>query len=451
MESLHSNVVTPTESGQAPDFKNNLFMKRLLYVLFMICALKGNAQLTDSLAILHPEYLPTLKIGSQAPEIVARDTTGTEYKLSAYKGQYVVLDFWATWCGDCRREVPGLKALYANEEYRKIKGTPVQWLSFSFDDKEEQWKNFLRSEQFPWPQISNLKRTRQDPTFQAYKLNWIPAFLVINPEGEIAGMAITANGLQAELERLAKEERVPKCPFDEYELVWHDEFNGTALSADWTHEVKPKFWVNRELQNYVAINTPSGKKVTEVSDGTLKLTALKEDGEVYSGRVYAMRSSGWQYGYMEASIKLPVGKGTWPAFWMMPTRGFRWPADGEIDIMEEVGYNPNYVSSSLHATGHVHTNNTQVTHEMLQEGAEGGFHLYAIKWTPQNITTYVDGRVQLSYDNPGTGKVDWPYDAPFYLILNLAWGGAWGGMHGVDESRLPATMEIDYVRVYQKK
>ncbi len=112
--------------------------------------------------------------------------------------------------------------------------------------------------------------------------------------------------------------------------------------------------------------------------------------------------------------------------------------------MEEGGVDPNYVSSSLHATGHVHSNNTQVTHEMLQEGAEDDFHLYAIQWTPERITTYVDGRVQLIYDNPGTGKVDWPYDAPF-------WGGIWGGMSGTDDSALPTTMEVDYVRVFQLK
>lgn len=157
---------------------------------------------TDSLTAMHPEYLPTLQIGTKAPEIVARDTTGTEIKLSNYQGKYVILDFWATWCGDCRKEVPGLKALYARDEFKTIAGKQVQWLSFSFDDKEVTWKNFLKKEQFPWPQISNMKRTREDPTFKAYELHWIPAFLVIDPEGNIIGKAITATGLQAELERI---------------------------------------------------------------------------------------------------------------------------------------------------------------------------------------------------------------------------------------------------------
>ena len=209
-------------------------------------------------------------------------------------------------------------------------------------------------------------------------------------------------------------------------------------------------WVNHELQNYVNHKTPEGRLVTEIRDGKLRITALKENGKIYSGRVYAKDKQGWKYGYIEASIKLPKGKGTWPAFWMMPVNFHSWPADGEIDIMEEVGYHPDYVSSSLHANAHVHSNGTQVTHEMYCKGAEGEFHTYAIEWTAQNITTYVDGKVQLSYNNRGLGRDDWPYDDPFYVIFNLAWGGDWGGAQGVDESALPVTMEVDYVRVFQK-
>ena len=237
-----------------------------------------------------------------------------------------------------------------------------------------------------------------------------------------------------------------------YHLVWHDEFDsGSELNADdWTHEVQRQGWVNNELQNYVNHRTPEGRLVTSISDGHLRITALKENGKVYSGRVYAKVKEGWTYGYIEASIKLPKGKGTWPAFWMMPVNFRSWPADGEIDIMEEVGANPNYVSSSLHANAHVHTNNTQVTHEMYLAGAEDDFHTYAIEWTAKNITTYVDGKVQLEYANRGLGRDDWPYDDPFYVILNLAWGGDWGGYRGIDDNALPVTMEVDYVRVFQK-
>ena len=228
---------------------------------------------------------------------------------------------------------------------------------------------------------------------------------------------------------------------DGYQLVWHDEFNeGTELNpADWTHEVQGSGWVNHELQNYVNHVTPKGRYVTEVMDGTFRIHCFKEDGKIYSGRVYAHVNQGWQYGYFEAKIKLPKGKGTWPAFWMMPV-GNDWNT-----------YHPNYVSSSLHANAHVHSNGTQVTHEMYCKGAEGEFHTYAIEWTAQNITTFVDGKKQLSYDNRGLGRDDWPYNDPFYVIFNLAWGGDWGGSQGVDENALPATMEVDYVRVFQKK
>ena len=301
-----------------------------------------------------------------------------------------------------------------------------------------------------------------------YSSNTIAVTVDENPytvarSGKITIMSGTARK-SITIEQAAAEKAAYNAP-DGYTLVWQDEFNGPVdplanyvaggsyeLNADdWTHEVQNSGWVNNELQNYVNHKTPSGELVTEVRGGTLHITALKENGKIYSGRVYAKVKSGWTYGYIEASIKLPKGKGTWPAFWMMPVNFKSWPADGEIDIMEEVGYHPDYVSSSLHANAHVHSNNTQVTHEMKCEGAEGEFHTYAILWTAKNITTYVDGKVQLSYDNRGLGRDDWPYDDPFYVIFNLAWGGDWGGSQGVDESALPCTMEIDYIRVFQKK
>lgn len=161
---------------------------------------------------------------------------------------------------------------------------------------------------------------------------------------------------------------------DGYRLVWHDEFSeGTTLNSDWTHEVQNAGWVNHELQNY-RNGTADGKRVTELIDGRLHINCFKgSDGKIYSGRVYAKVKQGWTYGYIEASIKLPKGKGTWPAFWMMPVNFRSWPADGEIDIMEEVGYHPDYVSSSLHANAHVHSNGTQVTHEMYCRGLRENF------------------------------------------------------------------------------
>lgn len=179
-------------------------MKRLaLLALCLLASLNSIFAIDiDTLTTNHPEYLPTLQIGTAAPDIVANDTIGTEIKLSSFRGQYVILDFWATWCGDCRRETPALKELFAKEEYKTIAGKAVQWIGFSFDDNAQSWKNYLTKNQLPWPQISNLLRTRQDPTFKAYELHWIPAFFIIDPEGKIAGKAITALGLEGELVRI---------------------------------------------------------------------------------------------------------------------------------------------------------------------------------------------------------------------------------------------------------
>ena len=245
---------------------------------------------------------------------------------------------------------------------------------------------------------------------------------------------------------------------DGYHLVWHDEFEeGTTLNpSDWTHEVKGSGWVNDELQNYVNHQTSSGKAVTEIKDGSLHIHCFKEGGKIYSGRVYAHVNTGWQYGWFEARINLPKGKGTWPAFWMMPVNNDwntnPWPMCGEIDIMEEVGCVPNEVSSSIHTQDYNHTKNTQKTHAMKLANAEGEYHVYALEWTEDAITTYVDGKVQLSVKKSeiGSGHNQWPFHYAFYPILNLAWGGSWGGMYGVDESALPVTRSVDYVRVFQK-
>lgn len=245
---------------------------------------------------------------------------------------------------------------------------------------------------------------------------------------------------------------------DGYHLVWHDEFDEGPLldPAHWTHEVQKSGWVNNELQNYVNHQTSSGNKVTEVQDGALHIHCFKEGGKIYSGRVYAHVGTGWQYGWFEARINLPKGKGTWPAFWMMPVGNDwntnPWPMCGEIDIMEEVGCVPNEVSSSIHTQDYNHTMNTQKTHAMTIAKAEGEYHVYALEWTEDAITTYVDGKVQLAVKKSalGSGHNQWPFHYAFYPILNLAWGGDWGGMKGVDESALPVTMSVDYIRVFQK-
>ena len=241
---------------------------------------------------------------------------------------------------------------------------------------------------------------------------------------------------------------------DGYVLDWNDEFDqedGSLPDAEkWRFESKPAGWVNHELQTYVA-GGRNGVRTAFIEDGVLNIRAVREGKDIISARMYSRKS--WTYGYMEAAIRLPKGKGTWPAYWMMPddfSRG--WPGCGEIDIMEEVGYHPNYTSSSIHCMKYYHAIGTQKTHEQLTPGAEDGYHVYALEWTPDALKFYVDGKLHFTYSNDKAGNDDtWPFNKNFYLILNLAWGGDWGGSQGVDESALPCTMKVAYVRVFKKK
>lgn len=235
-----------------------------------------------------------------------------------------------------------------------------------------------------------------------------------------------------------------------YDLVWHDEFDGNSLGSDWTEEEQPAGWVNSELQTYIKGNT-----VNEVKDGNLLIHCYKDGSKIYSGRVYAKPEQGWTYGYFEARIKLPQGKGTWPAFWMMPANNNfstnPWPGCGEIDIMEEVGADPNNVSSTIHCNKY-NNGNTPTEHGSKNvPTAESDYHVYACEWTADKLEFFVDGKSILKYEPADKTKDFWPFNVSFYPILNLAWGGTWGGYKGVDESALPATMSVDYVRVFQKK
>jgi beta-glucanase (GH16 family) len=231
-----------------------------------------------------------------------------------------------------------------------------------------------------------------------------------------------------------------------YALVWGDEFDTKNFlsESEWRFETGKTGWGNNELQNYV----PGLGEDTAalVEGGILKITAKKRGGEVISARINTRRS--WLYGYFEARLKIPRGKGTWPAFWMLPENFVKFPDDGEIDIMEAVGYEPGWVHTGIHTK--TYTGETGKNARKNIPAAEEDFHVYAVEWTPDFIKGYVDNELYFEFLNDHKGDKDtWPFDRPFYLKLNLAWGGNWGGYEGVDESCLPAVYEIDYVRVYQ--
>lgn len=243
-----------------------------------------------------------------------------------------------------------------------------------------------------------------------------------------------------------------------YTKVWEEEFNienqdegksSLPNTNKWWYETAEPGWVNNELQKYVA-GTFNDDTVSYVSDGTLKIIAKKSGDNIISARLNT--HEGWTYGYFEARLKVAGGKGTWPAFWMMPKEYTSWPDDGEIDIMEYVGYRPNVVQSSIHTKSYNHVQNTEKTATKTIEGAETEFHIYAVEWTSDYIKGFVDGEEYFHFENDKQNNPDtWPFNKPFYIKLNLAWGGDWGGSQGIDDNKLPATYKIDYVRVYQKE
>jgi len=243
-----------------------------------------------------------------------------------------------------------------------------------------------------------------------------------------------------------------------YRLVWSDEFNQGTLPnpAKWRYDTgwnKPG-WFNHEAEYYADARPENSR----IENGRLIIEARREDlsgmpdwgGQHYSSARLVTKGRGeWTYGFYDIRAKLPCGVGQWPAIWLLGTG--EWPQSGEIDIMEEVGFQPTTVYGTVHSTY------TVTTHAKSGGGAEvadlcRAFHDYEADWRPDGITFLVDGRPYYHAARPARATPDnWPFDGPEYLILNLAIGGDWGGQHGIDNAALPARMEVDYVRVYQKK
>jgi len=238
-----------------------------------------------------------------------------------------------------------------------------------------------------------------------------------------------------------------------YDLVWSDEFDYTGLpnSSKWGYDVGGGGWGNNELQYY----TESRLENARVENGNLIIEARKESygGSAYtSARLITKGKGDWLYGKIEVRAKLPGGRGTWPAIWMLPTDWAYggWPSSGEIDIMEYVGYDPGVVHGTIHTEAYNHTLGTQKGSSINVSDAESAFHVYSITWTPDDMKFYVDDTKYFSFFAQGDYKT-WPFDKRFHLLLNIAVGGNWGGAQGVDETIFPVQMEVDYVRIYQDK
>lgn len=241
-----------------------------------------------------------------------------------------------------------------------------------------------------------------------------------------------------------------QCP----NLVWSDEFDGSALNtANWNYQTGDGCdlgicgWGNNEEQFYKEENV-------EVSGGTLKITAKRERnrGSAYtSGRINTNGKQGFTFGRMEARIKLPAGGGLWPAFWMLSTNEpyGGWPQSGEIDIMEFVGNTPDEILGYIHYGDPSPNNQNQGKAFRLHEGNFfDDWHEFAVEWEATEIRWYIDGYLFSTKTPADVAPFNWPFDSgnTMHFLLNVAVGGNLGG--AVDNSIFPATMEIDYVRVF---
>ena len=246
----------------------------------------------------------------------------------------------------------------------------------------------------------------------------------------------------------------------DWQPVWCDEFNVDGLpdSSKWLYDVGGGGWGNNELQYYTNADIDNAY----IEDGSLHIKAIKETygtNEYTSARLVSKWQGDWLYGRIQVRAKAPeAARGTWSAIWMLPTdwEYGGWPYSGEIDIMEHVGYEPNEVHGTVHTGAYNHSLGTQRGSTFSLATAEEEFHIYEIEWEPSVMRFYVDGNLYFTYGyNPDLNKDiensdAWPFDKRFHLILNLAIGGNWGGVEGVDNSMFPHIFEIDYVRVYQK-
>jgi len=243
-------------------------------------------------------------------------------------------------------------------------------------------------------------------------------------------------------------------------LVWADEFDGKALDMHkWSYDGSRNKagWYNGELQYYGArpdnVRVENGQLIIEARREKLNARQYPDyGGQAYtSGKIWTKGKAFWTYGYYEVRAKLPCARGTWPAIWMLPEANQPWPDGGEIDIMEQVGSQPEVVHGTVHSALFVHTKGTQRGAEKPVPGNCEAFHLYQLDWRPDSIRIGVDGRAYMKVLNnqPG-GHGAWPFDAPFHMILNLAMGGNWAAAKGMDDAALPQRMLVDYVRVWQR-
>ena len=235
---------------------------------------------------------------------------------------------------------------------------------------------------------------------------------------------------------------------ENYQLIWSEEFDysGTPDPVYWSYDLGDHGWGNNEQQNYT--NSPEN---SIIQDGKLIIRAIKYDSSWTSARLVTKNKVDFLYGRIEIRAKLPAGKGTWPAIWMLSTdREYGgWPSIGEIDIMEHVGYDPGNVHATVHTGAYNGSIGTQIGNSIMVPDYATSFHTYSLEWTADKLDFYLDDKKYFTYMNDKSGNIaSWPFNTRFHLILNIAIGGNWGGSKGIDPGLSDATMEIDFVRLY---
>ncbi len=261
-----------------------------------------------------------------------------------------------------------------------------------------------------------------------------------------ASLTLTPSGPAQEKKKPADG---PAAKADDWKLVFADAFDKAGLPdpEKWTYE--EGYIRNGEKQYY----TRQRKENVRVENGKLIIEARKENVKIGSRAVNYTSGSlttrkSWTYGKIEVKAKIPTGRGMWPAIWMLGNGG--WPGCGEIDIMENVGFNSDTIFTTIHTQKYNHMRHTQKGISIKLARPYEDFHVYAIEWYPDRIDSFLDGKKYLTFKNEKTGNDTWPFDRPERLKLNIAVGGAWGGQKGIDDSIFPQKMEISYVKIYQK-
>lgn len=231
------------------------------------------------------------------------------------------------------------------------------------------------------------------------------------------------------------------------QAFWSDEFdvNGAPSSSNWTYDLGAGGWGNNELQTY----TNSSENVI-VENGILKIKSKSDgSGSYTSARIKTQGLFNFTYGRVEVRAKLPGSEGTWPAIWMLGSNfsSVGWPSCGEVDIMEQTGWDKNKVLATCHWLNTSNSTNASYGLDTSISNATTQFHIYAMEWNASTIKMFVDGTQYYVIDISNSGIPNSPFHNNFFLILNVAVGGTLGGT--VPSNFTESTMEIDYVRVYQ--